>query len=112
MAGRSRQEETKGGRLNKSRWIRSQPTSLSAREVVDKARAEGIALTLSQVYTARSTVKSAATTRGPSPASPASEGVAKRGKGDLRHQFAVLAIRLGTDEAQHVLDELVARRTG
>jgi hypothetical protein len=44
-------------RVNKSAWIRSQPSSLSAKEVVEKAEAEGIALSLAQVYTARSTAK-------------------------------------------------------
>lgn len=104
MARRSIEVETKGGRLNKSRWIRSQAASLSAREVVDKAKAEGIILTLPQVYTARSAAK-----RAPSRAATAQKDVAKRGKGDLLHQFTVLAMRLGTDEAQRVLDALVRR---
>lgn len=101
-----------GARLNKSQWIRSQAKSLSARDVVDKAKAEGITLTLPQVYTARSTAKrTKAAGRSAAPAQ-ARKGSAKRGKGDLRHQFAVLAMRLGTDEAQRVLDTLVARQAG
>lgn len=101
-----------GARLNKSQWIRSQAESLSAREVVDKARAEGITLTLTQVYTARSTAKRASS-EGRSASPPkTSKGSAKRGKGDLRHRFAVLAMRLGTDEAQRVLNTLLARQLG
>ncbi|HKP55477.1 MAG TPA: hypothetical protein VJV78_02080 [Polyangiales bacterium] len=44
-------------RVNKSAWIRSQPTTLSAKEVVAKAKSEDIKLSVAQVYTARSTAK-------------------------------------------------------
>jgi len=44
-----------GGKVNKSAWIRSQPATLSAAEVVTKAKGEGITLSVGQVYTARST---------------------------------------------------------
>jgi hypothetical protein len=100
------------GRVNKSAWIRSQPKSLSAKEVADKAKAEGIKLSLAQVYTARSTAKregdsksgNAAPRRGPgrpkgSPVSASSS--------DLRRQFVQLAVRVGTDEAQRLLDRIV-----
>ena len=103
MARTSRQKA-----LNKSQWIRSQARALSAREVVDKAEAEGITLTLAQVYTARSTAKNSAP-RETSPAS-APDRATKSGKGDLRHQFVVLATRLGTDEAQRVLNTIVSRQ--
>jgi hypothetical protein len=101
-----------GTRINKSQWIRAQPRSLSAREVVDKAKAEGISLTLPQVYTARSTAKD----KGAKPltaAAPAGRTRSvKRAKDDLQHQFTSLAMRLGTDEAQRVLDTLVRRQVG
>lgn len=96
--------------LNKSQWIRSQARTLSAREVVDKAEAEGITLTLAQVYTARSTAKSTAL-HGTPHAATRDRG-AKSGKGDLRQQFMVLATRLGTDEAQRVLNTIVSRQIG
>ena len=102
-----------GPRVNKSAWIRSQPGALSAKEVVDKAKAEGIQLSLAQVYTARSTAKKqgratngarSGARRGPgrpkgSGASPVS--------GDARRQFVQLAVRIGTDEAQRLLDRIV-----
>jgi len=44
-------------KINKSAWIRSQPASMSAKDVFAKAKAEGIKLSIAQVYTARSTAK-------------------------------------------------------
>src|SRR6185312_10483789 len=111
--------KTKGARVNKSAWIRSQPPSLSAKEVVEKAKGEGITLSLAQVYTARSTAKrqggGSGGRRGSSPSSSsavAAAAIGKRGpgrpkgsgssqiSGDLRRQFVTLAVRIGTDEAQ------------
>jgi hypothetical protein len=103
-----------GTRINKSAWIRSQPASLSAKEVVDKAAGESIKLSLAQVYTARSTAKNkpagrkkagatAEIKRGPG--RPKSSGkVAVRG--DLQKQFMTLAIRIGSDEARRLLDRI------
>lgn len=110
--------KNKGARVNKSAWIRSQPPTLSAKDVVEKAKGEGITLSLAQVYTARSTAKrQGAARRGAAPA------VAKRGpgrpkaggsaiSGDLRRQFVTLAVRIGTDEAQRLLDRVIDVETG
>jgi hypothetical protein len=107
---------TGSGRLNKSAWIRSQTASLTAKEVVDKAKAEGIALSLAQVYTARSSAK-----RVPVAATPAGVATKTRVKGssavrasklvgsdDLRRQFIQLAMRIGTDEAKGLLKRIVS----
>lgn len=115
--------KTKGARVNKSAWIRSQPPSLSAKEVVEKAKGEGITLSLAQVYTARSTAKRQGVgRRGPS--SVAAAAIGKRGPGrpkgsgtsqissDLRRQFVTLAVRIGTDEAQRLLDRVIDVETG
>ena len=100
-------------RVNKSAWIRSQPGSLSAKEVVDKAKAEGIQLSLAQVYTARSTAKKQGASpnggRAPGrrgPGRPKGSG-ASAVSGDVRRQFVQLAVRLGTDDAQRLLDRIV-----
>ena len=106
--------KTNTGRVNKSAWIRSQSASLSAKEVVDKAKGDGIALSLAQVYTARSTAKrrpdanvrtqATGTKRGPGrPKAIESKAVS----GDVRRQFMVLAVRLGSDEAKRLLDRIV-----
>ena len=100
-------------RVNKSAWIRSQPSTVSAKEVVDKANAEGIKLSLAQVYTARSTAKrqgepkrgAAAGRRGPGRPKGGAEAVGSTS--ELRRQFVLLAVRVGTDEAQRLLDRIV-----
>jgi hypothetical protein len=116
--------KTKGARVNKSAWIRSQPPALSAKEVVEKAKGEGITLSLAQVYTARSTAKRQGVGRRGTPVAAAPVG--KRGpgrpkgsgtgtsqiSGDLRRQFVTLAVRIGTDEAQRLLDRVIDVETG
>ena len=115
--------KTKGARVNKSAWIRSQPPALSAKEVVEKAKGEGITLSLAQVYTARSTAKRQGGGRRGG-ASVAAAAIGKRGpgrpkgsgtsqiSGDLRRQFVTLAVRIGTDEAQRLLDRVIDVETG
>jgi len=118
--------KTKGARVNKSAWIRSQPPALSAKEVVEKAKSESITLSLAQVYTARSTAKRAGQGAGrrSGGASVAAAATGKRGpgrpkgsgtsqiSGDLRRQFVTLAVRIGTDEAQRLLDRVIDVETG
>lgn len=117
--------KTKGARVNKSAWIRNQPPALSAKEVVEKAKGEGITLSLAQVYTARSTAKRAGQGTGRrGGGSVAAAAVGKRGpgrpkgsgtsqiSGDLRRQFVTLAVRIGTDEAQRLLDRVIDVETG
>lgn len=122
--------KTKGARVNKSAWIRTQPPALSAKEVVEKAKGEGITLSLAQVYTARSTAKRAGQGTGAGAgrrgggASVAAAAIGKRGpgrpkgsgtsqiSGDLRRQFVTLAVRIGTDEAQRLLDRVIDVETG
>jgi len=114
--------KTKAPRVNKSAWIRSQAPSLSAKEVVEKAKGEGITLSLAQVYTARSTAKRhGEPTRATS--SALGSGLLKRGPGrpkasglgisdDLQRQFLAIAVRIGTDEAQRLLERVVEGQAG
>ena len=95
-------------RVNKSAWIRNQPSALSAKDVVSKAKAEGIKLSLAQVYTARSTAKRGASSKPATGPKRPKRHAAKTPKDDLRKQFIQLAVRLGTDEAQRLLDRIVA----
>jgi hypothetical protein len=95
-------------RVNKSAWIRGQSSKLSAQDVVSKAKAKGIKLSLAQVYTARSTgKKSASASAAPAPKAAAEPSSSQ----DLRHQFIMIAARLGTEEAQRLLDRLVDVQT-
>jgi hypothetical protein len=109
--------KTKSRKVNKSAWIRSQPESLSAKDVLNKAKGEGIQLSIAQVYTARSTAKKQPAQAATSPAkrgpgrpkgAPAKAAVS----GDLRRQFMVLAVRLGSDEAKRLLDRIVDVQAG
>lgn len=121
--------KTKGARVNKSAWIRNQPPALSAKEVVEKAKGEGITLSLAQVYTARSTAKRQGVGSGRRGGAGGGGGavaaaIGKRGpgrpkgsgtsavSGDLRRQFVTLAVRIGTDEAQRLLDRVIDVETG
>ena len=110
---------TATGRLNKSAWIRSQPAALSAKEVVDKAKQDGIVLSLAQVYTARSTAKHrpGQSGRGTAPVAKRGPGrpkaaESKAASGDLRRQFMALTVRLGTDEARRLLDRVERVQSG
>jgi hypothetical protein len=106
--------KTKGTRVNKSAWIRGQAPTLSAKDVVEKANDEGITLSLAQVYTARSTAKRQGE---PARAGAVVTVLGKRGPGrpkrnglpisdDLQRQFLAIAVRIGTDEAQRLLERV------
>jgi hypothetical protein len=110
-----------GPRLNKSEWIRSQPPTAPAKDVVAKAKAEGIKLSLAQVYTARSAAKKKAGRIG-KPGRPKGSGASAsasikaiglkpRASDDVRHEFVKIAMRIGTDEAQRLLDRIIDVQT-
>lgn len=110
-----------GPRLNKSEWIRSQPTSTPAKDIVAKAKSENIKLSLAQVYTARSAAKKKAGRIG-KPGRPKGSGaggaqikaalaVKLKPSDDLRHEFVRIAMRIGTDEAQELLQRVIDVQT-
>lgn len=107
--------KTKAPRVNKSAWIRSQPPNLSAKEVVEKAKGEGIKLSLAQVYTARSTAKRQGEPKrgagAPAKRGPGRPKLVGTATGDLRRQFVALAVRIGTDEARRLLDRVIDVQT-
>lgn len=92
-------------KVNKSAWIRSQPATLSAKDVVAKAKAENITLTVAQVYTARSTAKSADAKLkgrpGPKPVPAVSEEHESFFRKFVLHT-------LGRSRAQEILNELAS----
>jgi len=112
--------KARGPRVNKSEWIRNQPATLPAKDVLTKAKAEGIKLSLAQIYTARSTAKKKAGS-GPGrkpgrpprvlPVSTGGATVGRREVADLRHEFVKIAMRIGTDEAQILLDRVIDVQT-
>lgn len=99
---RAKTQANGGGRkLNKSEWIRSQPASLSAKEVVAKAKAEGIALSTAQVYTTRSNANR-------KPNGRARSGTQRRvvPSGDNAAAFRRFVLTLGLDRVEAMLSDL------
>ncbi len=109
---------TKGG-VNKSAFIRSIPSSTPANDVVKLAAEKGIKINAGLVYAVRSSDKHKGGAPKRKPGRPPKSANAQPNtlkiptppKGDLRHQFVSLAVRIGTDEAQRLLDSLVDVQT-
>ena len=88
-------------KINKSAWIRSQPRTMSAKDIVAKAKAAGIKVTDKQVYNARSSAKktggaSKTTKRGPAKRKPAASSGSDN---ELAFRRLVLSIGLPKAEA-------------
>lgn len=99
-------------RFNKTAWVRAQPTGMSAKELIALAKNQGIQLTAQNVYMARYEAKKAGKVKraktaevAPKKAKP-SRRLSK--DSDLQQTFVLLVVRIGTDEAQRLLDGLRA----
>lgn len=108
--------KTGATRVNKSEWIRSQPVTMPAKDVLTKAKSEGIKLSIAQIYTARSAAKKKAERkpRGrPKGAAKVatSRSFASKEIDELRHEYVRIAMRIGTDEAQRLLDRIIDVQT-
>ena len=100
-------------KVNKTAWILSQPSAMSAKEVVEKAEAAGIRLTTGQIYTARSTAKTrkAKSTAGKPTQSKASVSTRSPAKslalsGDDEMAFRRLVLSIGLPKAEAYLSDL------
>ena len=102
-------------KINKSAWIRNQPNSMPAADVVSKAKEAGIKLSVAQVYTTRSEAKRKSRPEAAAAAAPRIHTSKRKfevpNAKDLRHQFVSIAVRIGTDEAQRLLDRIVDVQT-
>ncbi len=103
---------------NKSAFIRTVPASTPAGEVVKLAAEKGIKINAGLVYAVRSADKrkDGAPKRKPGrPAKnaqqPNTRAIKHPSSSDLRHQFVTLAVRIGTDEAQRLLSNLIDVQT-
>lgn len=100
-------------RVNKSAWVRAQPSTMKTKELIEAAKKEGIHLTPSNVYVARSEDKR----RKPETAAAAPGQTRRLGvrisattqssDPDLKLEFQRLAVRIGTDESQLLLNQIV-----
>lgn len=88
-------------KVNKTAWIRSQPAKAKAKDIVAKAKAEGITLSISQVYTARSTgrKKNAKAAGARAAGRSAGNSTASAKSDELAFRRLVLAIGLQRAEA-------------
>lgn len=60
-----RKHGTRAAKINKSVFVRSQPASMTARDVVAKAKSRGISIKENYVYTVRALAKRRTSKRGP-----------------------------------------------
>jgi hypothetical protein len=102
--------KTKSKTTNKSAFVRSLPGDMSAKDVVSKAKAQGITLTENYVYTIRSAAKTKAkkggTGRGPGRPKGSRAGGSSSGseQGFIEH-----ALDIGLGNAEKLLAKLRAR---
>ena len=117
---KAKKSSSKAGatRVNKSEWIRSQPVTMPAKDVLSKAKSEGIKLSIAQIYTARSAAKKKAERKPRGRPKAAKVGAVRGGGGfaskeieELRHEYVRIAMRIGTDEAQRLLDRIIDVQT-
>lgn len=102
--------KTKSKTQNKSAFVRNLPGDMSAKDVVAKAKAQGITLTENYVYTIRSAAKNKAkkggTGRGPGRPKGSRGGASSSGseQGFIEH-----ALDIGLGNAEKLLARLRAR---
>lgn len=91
--------------VNKSAFVRSQPTSMSAREVVQKGAAQGITLSDKYVYNIRAKAKALGRAGGGArrPGRPAGMRAAS---GSAEERLVDLALEVGLAKAEGLLARL------
>jgi hypothetical protein len=96
-----------GTKINKSAWIRSQPATMAGKDVLAKATADGIKLSLAQIYTARSNAKKKSVTKakpGPTPKKVASSLSTQERFHD--QHFISLVLDMGLSAAEALLERV------
>lgn len=96
--------------VNKSAFVRTQPTGMSAREVVQKGAAQGITLSEKYVYNIRAKAKAQGRV-GAGPGRPGRKpgrpkGSRNAGSGSAAERLAELALELGLTRAEGLLARL------
>lgn len=108
MAGTGKKSTSK---VNKSAWIRALPVTMPAQDVIDKAKAQGIKLSIAQVYTTRSAAKKKSGA-GMKPATSVRRAAgrprraARARGGDDQLAFRRLVLSIGLPKAEAYLHEL------
>jgi hypothetical protein len=99
----------RSGAVNKSAFVRSLPSSLSAAEVISRAKLKGIKLSAAQVYTIRANARRKDESilprlRGELPSAVSPRG--RRGGADSESAFLLMALELGLVRAEGILGSL------
>jgi hypothetical protein len=93
-----------GKKVNKSEWVRSQPATMSAKDVVTKAKDAGISITDKYVHTIRYNAKSGKKKAG----RPAGAGAVRRGPGRPKGSGKLKVHAVGAHHAEDLLKAVAA----
>lgn len=111
--GRPARASKRGGAVNKSAFVRSLPATLSAADVISRAKEKGIKLSAAQVYTIRANARRKADTivprlRGTSKLELLNGRASRRGGGGAESEtaFLLMALELGLVRAEGILGTL------
>jgi hypothetical protein len=106
MPKTSKKASKSSPRLNKSAWIRNQPAAMPAKDVVAKGKAEHIALSLAQVYTARSNAKKKGAPKGKPGRKPNAVARVSGASGSDEQAFRRIVLAVGITKAENMLKDL------
>ena len=96
--------------VNKSAFVRSLPSSLSAAEVIEKGKAKGIRLSAAQVYTIRANARRKGPETDTARVLRAATGKGGRSRADGKEaEFVAAALDLGLARAEALIRALRAR---
>jgi lambda repressor-like predicted transcriptional regulator len=96
----------RGGAINKSAFVRSLGSDLSAADVIAEAKAKGITLSAAQVYTIRANARRKGEVGGARAKPAAVSGRAASSGGTTEAAFVRIALELGLIRAESILGSL------
>ena len=104
---------TRSSGVNKSEFVRSLPSNLSAAEVMSRGKAKGIRLSAAQIYTIRANARRKGIKPNHDRSTPRTQEIVRRtglGRGDSRESdFIAAALDLGLTKAEGLIAALRTR---
>lgn len=102
--------------INKSAWVRAQPTDTPAADVVAKAKSEGIVMSVNYVYSVRQSARKAAgKTGGPKTTSKKGPGrppATSKTSGGIEMQLVTLVLDVGITRSEELIAQLKGQLRG
>src|SRR5689334_24707194 len=92
--------------VNKSQFVREQPTSMTAKQVVSKAQDAGISLSEKYVYNIRAKANSRKRTPGRRPGRPPKAAKLAAANSGLEARLVDIALEIGIGKAEALLSRL------